>query len=379
MYDFDEKVNRRNTESIKWDIYPQDYIPLFIADMDFAVAPAITERIIERAKNPVYGYTRPAKELYTAFFNWFFEEYEYQLEKAWIELLPGIVPALAVASNVEKGKSITNIPNYPNLIGAPIAAGNEMITVSMKNTNEFYEIDFDLLEEAITSDTKIFYLCNPHNPVGRMYTREELIKVSEFAKKYDLLVVSDEIHCELVFDRKHIPFFTVDDYAKEHSITLMAPGKTYNIPGVVVAFAIIPNQELKAKFKNAGYALSHPGVFNIEAAIAAYGESKQWKKELLEYLKGNRDYLEEELKKRFPKAKYTHVEGTYLQWIDFRGYGEHVNAEFLEKHAKIVLKDGAEFGEPGYVRLNFGCRRELLAEALDRIEDVLVEIDSCRF
>ena len=371
LFNFDEKVNRRNTGSIKWDMYPEDYIPLFIADMDFAVSPAITERIIERAKHPVYGYTKPEKELYTAFLQWFYEEYGYRLEKAWLKLLPGIVPALAVASNVEKGNSITNIPNYSNLLEAPGNAGNEMIKVPMKHTNEYYEIDFKELEANITSDTKIFYLCNPHNPVGRIYTREELLKVSEFARKHNLVVVSDEIHCELVFDREHIPFFTVDEYAREHSITFMAPGKTYNIPGVVLAFAIIPNQELKEKFSKAGFAMSHAGIFNMEAAIAAYQDSKQWKKELVEYLRENRDYLEEELKRRFSKAKYTHTEGTYLQWIDFRGYGENVNADFLQKHAKIVLTDGAGFGMPGYVRLNFGCRRELLKEALERIEAVL--------
>lgn len=369
-FNFDEPVDRRNTGSIKWGLQ-EDYIPLFIADMDFAVAPAITERIIRRAEHPVYGYTRPDKRLFEVFGNWILRSYGCKIEDSWLELLPGIVPALAVASNVVPGQSITNTPNYSNLLNAPGRAGNIMLAVPLKNTDEHYEIDFDALEEALTPDTRIFYLCNPHNPIGKMYTREELQAVSAFARKHQLIVVSDEIHCELVFDKEHIPFFTVDEYAKEHSITFMAPGKTYNIPGVVLAFAIIPNEELREKFHAAGYAMGHPGIFNIEAAIAAYGESDEWKEELVEYLRQNRDYLEAELKRRFPKAKFPHTEGTYLQWIDFRPYGEQFNAEFLKRHAKVILTDGKGFGNEGYVRLNFGCRREVLKEALDRIEDAI--------
>lgn len=369
-FDFDKPINRRDTGSIKWGI-PEDYIPMSIADMDFAVSPAITERIINRAKHPVYGYTRPDKVLFEVFRSWILQTYDFEIKDSWLELIPGIVPALAVASNVVPGKSITNTPNYSNLLNAPERAGNTMVTVPLKNTDEHYEIDFDDLERNLTPDTKIFYLCNPHNPVGKIYTREELQQVNAFAKKHELIVVSDEIHCELVFDKKHIPFFTVDDYAREHSITFMAPGKTYNIPGVVLAFAIIPNEELREKFRAAGYAMGHPGIFNIEAAIAAYGESEEWKKELVEYLRENRNYLESELKKRFPKAKFPHTEGTYLQWIDFRPYGEEINADFLKKYAKVIVTDGKGFGEDGYVRLNFGCRRETLKEALDRIETAI--------
>ena len=371
-FDFDKPIDRRNTGSIKWGI-PEDHIPLFIADMDFAVSPAITERILQRAKHPVYGYTRPDKALFEAFHNWIRKTYDYEISDQWLELIPGIVPALSVASNVVPGKSITNTPNYSKLLEAPGLAGNTKLTVPLRNTEEHYEIDFDELEKGLTPDTGIFYLCNPHNPVGKMYTREELMQISRFAQKHHLIVVSDEIHCELVFYKKHIPFFTVDEYAKDHSITFMAPGKTCNIPGVVLAFAVIPNEELKQKFHAAGYAMGHPGIFNIEAAIAAYGESEEWKKELVEYLRQNRDYLETELKRRFPLAKFPHTEGTYLQWIDFRLYGEEIDADFLKKRAKVVLTDGKGFGQKGYVRLNFACRRELLQEALNRIEIAIKE------
>lgn len=370
---FDEEVNRRNTDSIKWDTFPEDTIPMFIADMDFAVSPAIVNAIQKRAAHPVFGYTRSDKRLITAFQTWFRENYQYELNPEWLVVIPGIVPALAVASRVCDGKSMAAIPNYSMLLRSPAKAGKELIQVPLKNTEEYYELDLDAMEKKLTPDTDLFYLCSPHNPVGRVFTREELKQVSEFAEKNRLVVISDEIHCELVYDREHTPFLTVDDYARDHSITFMAPGKTYNIPGVVLAFAIIPNPELRARFQKEWYALSHPGIFNMEAAIAAYGESAQWKRELVEYLRANRDYLEGELQRRFPKARLTHTEGTYLQWVDFRAYGDDKTAEFFRRKAKVIFSSGDEFGGPGYVRINFGCRRGVLAEVLDRLEQALKE------
>lgn len=369
-YNFDEIIDNRNHRSVKWDSFPEEYLPLFVAVMDFATAPAITERLIERARHPVYGYTKLSEELFDSFIAHSDKYYGVKVEKGWLNILSGIVPGLAVASNL--GKGITNTPNYGGLLDAPIRAGNELTRVPLKNTEEYYEIDFDALQESLTPDTKLFYLCNPHNPVGRVYTREELQQVSAFAKKNNLIVLADEIHCDLTLDgRKHIPFFSVDDYAREHSITFHAPGKTFNLPGVALAFAIIPNQELKEQYLKQAYALEGGGAFNIEAAIAAYRDSDAWRDELVEYLKGNRDYVEQELKRRFPKAKFTHTQGTYLQWIDFRAYGADVDNRFFQRHARIIVSGGDFFGQPGYVRLNFGCRRATLAEAFDRMEEAL--------
>ena len=230
-YNFDEKINRINTNSYKWDLYGENYLPLWVADSDFRVPPAVTARLQKRIDHGIYGYFLTGNEVYDVLIKWFLEEYNAVIQnKNWIKLVPGIVPALAVASNIGGGKSITNIPNYCNLLDAPKSAGNEMIEVALKNDNEYYTIDFEALENAITEDTRIFYLCNPHNPVGRVYSLDELKRVSEFAKKHNLLVVSDEAHCEVIFEGKHIPFFTVDDYAKEHSITLYSNGKMFNLP-----------------------------------------------------------------------------------------------------------------------------------------------------
>ena len=374
-FDFDKKVDRYNTHCYKWDLYGEEYLPLWVADSDFEVAPAITERLKKRIEHGIYGYFLTGTEIYDVLSAWFRDEYGVEVPgKKWIKLLPGIVPALAVASNIGDGKSITNTPNYVGLLNAPESAGNELIKVPLRNDNERYSIDFEALEDAITEDTKVFFLCNPHNPVGRVYTREELLAVSAFAKKHNLIVVSDEAHCEVVFEGKHIPFFSVDEYAREHSITLYSNGKLSNVPDLILAFAVIPNAELKDEFERLGYAFGEEHILNVEAGIASYGESKEWKEQLVEYLKGNRDYLESELKRRFPKAKLVHLESTYLEWVDFRAYGENVDAKFFFDKAKVFFTDGKDFGGPGYVRINFATRREVITQALDRIEAAITGI-----
>lgn len=368
-FDFDKKVNRYNTHCYKWDLYGEEYLPLWVADTDFEVPPAVTERLKKRIEHGIYGYFLTGTEIYDVLTKWFKDEYDVEVAgKKWIKLLPGIVPALAVASNIGGGKSITNTPNYVGLLNAPKSAGNELIRVPLHNENERYTIDFDALEAAVTEDTKVFYLCNPHNPVGRVYTREELLAVSAFAKKHNLIVVSDEAHCEVVFEGKHIPFFSVDEYAREHSITLYSNGKMFNVPDLILAFAVIPNKELMDEFERLGYAFGEEHILNVEVGIATYGESKEWKEQLLEYLKDNRDYLESEIKRRFPKAKLVHLESTYLEWVDFRAYGEDIDAKFFFENAKVFFTNGEDFGGPGYVRINFATRRANITEALDRIE-----------
>ena len=393
-FDFDKEINRLNSSSYKWDLYGEKYIPLWVADSDFEVAPAVTERLQRLVDKKVYGYLLTGNGIYDAIRVWFTREYNATVpEKDWIKLLPGIVPALAVASNIDaeeiepvkmdgkwlqQTESLTAIPNYSALIEAPETAGNVMLQVPLKcemkadesgYEYEYYSLDFEALQAAVTEKTKVFYLCNPHNPVGRVYSYEELKKVSEFAKKNNLIVVSDEAHCEIVYEGKHIPFFTVDDYAREHSISLYSNGKLSNLPDLILAFAVIPNKELRAKFEKLSYAFGEEHIMNVEAGIASYAESDEWKAELVEYLKGNRDYLEDELKKRFPKDsfpefKMTHLEGTYLLWLDFG----KINSQWFMDNAGVFMSDGSFFGGDGHVRLNFATRRELLTQALDKIE-----------
>lgn len=366
-FDFDTPVSRRGTGCVKWDSFPEKYLPMFIADSDFAVPEAITRALIARAGHPVYGYSMPGRELTEAFLGWYEHTYGLRLDPDWLELLPGIVPALAVASHVEQGTSLTVTPNYPMLLNAPLRAGRAVATVPLRNQEEHYTFDFEAMQRAVTPDTRLFYLCNPQNPVGRVYTREELVRVSDFAQRNRLTVISDEIHSELVYDRPHTPFLSVSDYAREHSITFLAPGKTYNIPGVSLAFAVIPDPALRERFRKAGFAMGHPGIFNITAATAAYRKGGAWRDELVRYLRENRDYLEGELRRRFPLARLPHTEGTYLQWLDFRAYGLDSDKTWRDR-AGIIVNDGSGFGAPGYVRLNFGTTRANLEQALNRIQ-----------
>lgn len=373
-FNFDSEIKREGTNSVKWDSFPRGYIPLFVADMDFASPPPVIDALKKRISHGVFGYTKPGEETYQAVFKWFRQQYGFELQKSWISWLPGVVPALNVASAMVEGDVLTHTPNYSMLLSAPKRAGKRCIQSPLKLSGSSYEMDFDDMERRITPETRIFLLCNPHNPVGRVYTKDELARVAEFCSRHDLILVSDEIHCELVFDRPHTPIVTTGDIALERSITFMSPGKTYNVPGIPVAFAIIPDKGLKKRFEAAGYALPHPGALNYEVCRAAYADGAEWREQLLDYLRGNRDYLEREIKRRFPKAVYTHAEGTYLMWLDFRPLGMQDAYQFFYDRARIVFSNGKDFGADGFVRLNFGCRRDVLSEALDRLEEAAGEI-----
>ncbi|MBR1703233.1 MAG: aminotransferase class I/II-fold pyridoxal phosphate-dependent enzyme [Lachnospiraceae bacterium] len=373
-YDFETKIDRRLSGSVKYTRAPEGTLAFTIADSDFLTAPAIQRALEERLACRDYGYMIPRAEFTESFIGWFDRTYQFELKKEWLLPVSGVVPALAVAGHVKSGSVIMNIPNYGMLLSAPKRAGKEVIEVPLKCRitepgTERWEIDFNRLEEAITPDTELFYLCNPHNPVGRVYSLEELQSISSFARRHHLIVVSDEIHCEILYDHRHIPFFTVDEYAMEHTILLTAPGKTFSIPGIGGAFAVIPNKELRERFQAVSYAVGRPNLFGVAALTAAYRDCDDWKRELLEYLRGNRDYLETEIRKRFPKAVQTHVEGTYLAWIDL---GAYINREEQEKwladHAKVMFNGAEFFHGTGHIRWNFATQRENIQKALERME-----------
>jgi len=365
---FDEPVNRRGTYSAKWDYIKSDLLPMWVADMDFRAPPAVLKALEERAKHGVFGYSFHDK-LPGIIGKWILDEFSLTVDENWIVLLPAIIPAFRAASHLRGGSVMLQTPNYTGLLQAPLAAGKETILSLLKNTNEFYEMDYEDMQNRIQSDARLFYLCNPHNPVGRVYRKDELLEMSRFAKKNNLIVISDEVHCGLVYDRPHIPYFSVDDYSMQNSITITGPAKTFNIPGLPFGFAIIPNEKLREEFKKICYTLPETGIFNLTAAAAAYGESREWKNELVDYLRTNRDYIETRLKKIFPEAKLTHAEGTYLQWIDLRPAGINEPFQWLVDNPKIFASDGKIYGAPGYVRFNFGTTMARLTEAMDRIEE----------
>jgi cystathionine beta-lyase len=366
-YNFDEVIECRGFGSIKWDTVREGILPMFVADMDFHCAPQIAAALQKRLSYRVFGYGRDP-ELPDALIQWLREEYALEVQPDWIVLLPAIVPVLSAVSRLRDGPVLINTPNYHVLLGAPLKAGKRTILSPLKNAGEYYQFDFDDLRQRAVPEAGLLYLTNPQNPVGRVYTQDELSELSRFAQEKNLIVISDEVHCGLVYDHPHIPYFSVDAYAADHSVTLMGPGKTFNLAGLPFGFAVIPNESLRREFHSVCYALPSPGILNLAAAKAAYRDAGEWRRQLVAYLRGNRDYLEQELKRRFPPVKLTHVEGTYLQWLDLRPLGVERPWQWLHEQAGILTSDGKQFGLDGYIRLNFGTCRSRIREALDRIE-----------
>lgn len=368
---FNEKINRLNTGNIKWDNYGEDYIPLWVADMDFKSPDEVLEALEKRIAHGIFGYTKEDKELTNIIMEHFKKQYGYEIDSSWLVWLPSVMPAVNVICRMIEGSIMINTPMYMNIRSAPINADKEIIEVPLKYTQGTYTFDFEAMEKSIKADTKLFILCNPHNPVGRVYTKEELDKLVVFAKKHNLIICSDEIHCELVYEKKHIPMVTLKDEFI-NSITLMSPGKTYNLPGIPIAFGVIPDKELRNQFlKASAGVLPKPGVLNYEVCKAAYSKGEAWRQDLLKHLKDNIDFIKEEINKRMPVLKVGEVEGSYLAWIDARELGVDDPYKFFLNEAKVVFSDGRDFGESGYLRLNFACSREVLEEALDRMENAI--------
>ena len=270
------------------------------------------------------------------------------------------------------GSILYSTPMYTHIRRLPQEARAAVTEVPMKENNLFYTMDFEALEQAVTPQTGVYVLCNPHNPVGRVFTRQELTQVADFAKKHELFVVADEIHCELVLEGEHIPYFSLNKEAEQNSITLCSAGKIANIPGLPLAYAIIPNPDLRKRFEEETLGLFPVrNILSETALTAAYnGSCDAWKEELRDYLRANRDYLEVRISE-IPGLKAVHNQATYLVWIDTRETGiTDPYAFFLEK-ARVHFNDGKTYGLDGFVRLNFGCPRSQLKETLDRVEQTL--------
>jgi cystathionine beta-lyase len=376
LYNFDEEISRRGDNSEKWNRYADDVLPLWVADMDFRAPKPVIDALVEKARFGIYGY-QYYEEIKSTIAAWLNGNYHCGVQNEWIVIVHALVPALAQATSMRDGGVLLPVPTYMGILSAPVKTGRKPIFSPLKNTGEYYEMDFVDMRKRCADGAETMILCNPQNPVGRVYKKEELLEASRVAKENALLVISDEVHGELILEGEHIPFFTVDDYARENSITLMGPGKTCNIAGLPFGFAVIPNKKLRADFKKAAYAISESGVMHLAAASVAYsGACDDWKKELLVYLKANRDFLEAGLKKISSEIKFPRTEGSYLQWIDFGALVKGENAyQWLLERAKVAVNAGTMFyGSPApdahksYVRLNFATTRARLAEALRRIE-----------
>lgn len=368
---FDIYINRSNTGSIKHDIYAgRDIIPMWVADMDFASPPEIIEEIVSRCQHGVFGYTIPQKKLKQLIVDRMAELYNWQIQPDWLVFTAGLVSGLNCICRAlcrQDSEVTVFTPIYPPFLDIPGVEYCKLNKVPMLNDNEFYTIDFEGFKNSLNENSGMLMLSNPHNPTGRVHTRAELEKLAGICNSHGLPIISDEIHCELMLgDSVHTPIATLDEETLYNTITLMSPSKTFNVAGLMCGFAIIPNDKWRTQVKAVvGKLSSHPNVLGYEAAYAAYRYGEKWRMELLKYLTANRDYLMERLKE-IPNIKFGIPESTYLAWIDCREMGVENPAKYFEIKG-IGLNDGADFDAPGYVRLNFGCPRATLREALDRM------------
>jgi cystathionine beta-lyase len=378
-YDFDEIIGRRGTDSIKWGLYAEDILPMWVADMDFRSAAPVIQALRMRIDHGIFGYSRPSEMLGPVLQDRMRRLYQWAISAQDIVFIPGIVSGLNIAFQAfcEPGDAVVaQPPVYFHFLRDPVRHGRVLQDPPLVSYGNRYEIDFDRLERAITPITKIFVLCNPHNPVGRVFTEEELTRIAEICLRHDLILCSDEIHCDLVFPpHRHIPIASLDPEIEARTITLMSPSKTYNLAGLECGYAIIKNPELRNKWKDFSYGMI-PGI-NIAghvAALAALNEGQDWLSQALDYLRRNRDDLVEYVGEKMPSIRMPEVEATYLAWLDCSGTGIAGNpSDFFLKNARVALSDGAEFGKGGenHVRLNFACPRKILLQALDRMKNAL--------
>ena len=375
-FDFDLAVDRRRTASIKWDKYQgRDIIPLWVADMDFRSPPAILEALHARIDHGVFGYTAAPETLVAAVIAHLEEQYEWTIDPHWLVWLPGLVCGLNVACRAVGGTDdevLTFTPIYPPFMTAPSLSGRAMVKVPLRLDGSRWEMDLEALERALTPRSRLFLLCNPHNPVGRVWSETELLELAELAARHELIICSDEIHAGLILDadRRHLPLARLATGIADRIITFHAPSKTFNIPGLGCSFAVIADQALRKSFTRAMAGIvPHVNLLGYAAAEAAYRHGEPWRRQLIEYLRGNRHLVLQAVAK-MPGLSVTPVEATYLAWIDTRESGID-NPEGFFEQAGVGLSDGADFGLPGFVRLNFGCPRPLLSEALKRMQRAL--------
>lgn len=377
-FDFETCPDRRATDSQKWQKYAgRDVLPLWVADMDFVSPPVVIEALKERVSHGVFGYARPVKSQIDAVVEMLATRYRWTVDPAWLVWLPGLVVGLNVTAHAvaAPGEEILCLtPVYPPFMTAPRNSGRVSVTVPLQlNSRERrWEIDWDALERAVTPRTKAFFLCNPHNPISRVFTRAELEKIAAFCLRHNLVLCSDEIHADLVLEPSlpHIPIGTLGGEITTRTLTLLAPSKTYNVPGLGCALAIIPDANLRRRFVAASAGIvAEVNILGYAACEAAYRHGEPWRQALLATLRTNRDTVIRFATEQLPGVRIeAPIEATYLAWLNVRDLGLADPIGHFESHG-VGLSDGRFFGaaQGEYVRLNFGCPRKTLDEALARM------------
>mgnify|MGYP002751188237 CR=1 FL=1 len=380
-YDFDKPVSRRGTNSYKWDsAKSEEVLPMWVADMDFHTAPAIVDALRRRVEHGIFGYTRVPDSYYEAVTNWFSRRHGWKIDREWMIYTSGVVPAVSAvikALTTPGDKVLVQTPVYNCFFSSIRNNGCEIVSSPLLKTGDTYRMDFDDLErKAADEKVKVMLLCNPHNPVGRVWTREELIRVGEICLRHSVTVISDEIHGELVFpEHIYLPFASLSDKFLRYSVTCISPSKAFNIAGLQIANIVCADTEMRRKIDKAINIneVCDVNPFGVIATIAAYNESEEWLNQLLDYLHGNYSCMRDFCRKHLPDFPITKLEGTYLVWMDCRALG--IPSEVLEQRliddAGLWLNAGTMYGAEGegFMRWNIACPQMRLLDGLERFQN----------
>ena len=388
-YDFDEIISRRNSNSYKWDaVMEEGVLPMWVADMDFRTAPAVVEVLRKRMDHGIFGYTKVPPIYYDAIINWFTRRHGWQIDRDWIIYTSGVVPALSAiikALTVPGDRVLVQTTVYTCFFSSIRNNGCEIVANPLVYTNGTYRIDFDdLARKATDPKVKLLLLCNPHNPVGRVWTRAELMCIGEICLRNDVLVVADEIHCELVYSgHTYIPFASISDDFRNRSVTCTSPSKAFNLAGLQIANIFAADESVRVKIDKAINLneVCDVNPFGVEALVAAYNDGEEWLEELKCYLSDNYLYMRTFFNKYLPQFPVVKLEGTYLVWVDCSVLNRSSKeiAEILLKAEKLWINEGSMYGEAGegFIRINIACPRQILIDGLNRLKRGLKEISLC--
>lgn len=388
MYNFDQIINRRNTNSIKYDrekAQDSRIIPMWVADMDFETLPEVKTALEKRAQHGIFGYAAPTESYFASVIRWMKERHELYIQKQWIVPTPGVVTALKLsvrAFTKENDSVMIMKPVYYPFDMSVEVNNRRVVECPLDFNGENYSCNFELFEKTIVdNDVKMFILCNPHNPIGKVWTKDELYQIGKICQKHSVIVVSDEIHMDFVYaGHKHIPFYNVNESFKDFTIICTAPSKTFNLAALQTSNIIIANDELRKAFEKEKVlsGVNDPNIFGLEACEAAYTYGAQWVDELVDYLQGNIDYMTQFFKERLPQIKVISPDGLYLVWVDMRALGMNKDEleDFMLNKAYLWLDEGYIFGNggEGFERFNVACPRSLLQKALEQLEKAIKEL-----
>ncbi len=377
-YDFDRLTDRRGVGSLKWDV-PEGELPMWVADMDFETAPEVIEALERRVRHGIFGYCVVTEEWFGAYRNWWGSRHHFAMEKEWLIFCTGVVPAIssAVRKLTTVGENVlVQTPVYNIFFNSIRNNGRNILESPLVYNDGGYSVDFADLEEKLADpQTTLMLLCNPHNPVGKIWDRETLAGIGELCAKYHVLVLSDEIHCDLTDPGyEYIPFASVSEACRDNSVTCLAPTKAFNLAGLQTAAVVAPNPVIRHKL-NRGLntdEVAEPNAFAVEAAVAAFGKGGEWLEELREYLYRNKQYVRDFVERELPGIRVVSSHATYLLWLDCGGITEDGGelAAFIRRDSGLYLTEGEEYGSCGrqFIRLNAACPRERLAEGMERLK-----------